>query len=79
MRGYHYLMHMARMLNEIALHSIDLFEQVKAVGIQSFLNRFRAIMIHRELDAKRLRGLSDSPGQLRLVHEENWHRSRTAA
>ena len=40
MRGYHYLMHIGSMLNEMALHSITLAEQVKAVGIQAFLNNF---------------------------------------
>jgi hypothetical protein len=72
MRGYHYLMHMARMLNEMVVHSINLIEQVKAVGIQAFLHKFREVMIHRELDTKQLRRLSESPGQLRLVQEENW-------
>jgi hypothetical protein len=72
MRGYHYLMHIGHMLNEIVLHSINLVEQVEAVGIQAFLNKFRAVMIHRELDTYRLRRLSESLGQLRLVQEENW-------
>jgi hypothetical protein len=79
MRGYHYLMHIARMLNEMVLHSIYLTEQVKAVGIQSFIKKFHAVMTHRELDTKRLRRLSEFPSQLRLVHEENWKTSRSAA
>lgn len=78
MRGYHYLMHIARMLNEMALHSIYLTEQVKAVGIQSFIQRFRAVMTHRELDTKRLHRLSESPRQLRLVQEDDWKTSRPA-
>jgi len=79
MRGYHYLMHIGRMLNEMALHSIYLTEQVKAVGIQSFIKRFRAVMTHRELDTKRLRRLLESPRQLRLIQEENWKTSQSAA
>lgn len=79
MRGYHYLMHIARMLNEIALHSIYLIKYVKTVGIQSFIKNFRETMTNRELDMKRLRRLSESPGQLRLVCEENWKTSRAAA
>lgn len=79
MRGYHYLMHVARMLNELALHSISLIEQVKEIGFQLFIQKFREIMIHRELDTKRLSRLIDSPGQLRLVQEENWKTSRPAA
>lgn len=79
MRGYHYLMHIARMLNELALHSIYLTEHVKAFGVQSFIKKFRAAMTHRELDTQRLRWLTESPGQLRLVYEENWKSSRSAA
>lgn len=79
MKGYHYLMHIARMLNEMALYSISLTEHVKEVGIQSFIKRFRAVMTHREFDTKRLRQLIESPGQLRLVYEENWKISRSAA
>jgi hypothetical protein len=79
MRGYHYLMHIARMLNELMLHSINLIEEVKTVGIQAFLRKFREVMIHRELDTKQLRLLSESPGQLRLVQEENWQTNWPAA
>jgi len=79
MRGYHYLMHIARMLNEMVLHSIYLTEHVKAVGIQSFIKNFHVVMTHRELDTERLRRLLESPGQLRLVHEDNWKTTRPAA
>jgi len=79
MRGYHYLMHVARMLNEMALHSISLIEQVKKIGFQPFIQKFREIMIHRQLDAKRLSRLVESPGQLRLVQDENWKTSRLTA
>jgi hypothetical protein len=67
MRGYHYLMHIARTLNEMALHSIYLAEHVKAIGIQSFLKRFHEVITHRDLYTERLRQLRGSPGQLRLV------------
>jgi hypothetical protein len=79
MQGYHYLMHIARMLNEMALHSISLTEHVKEVGIQSFIEKFRATMTHREFDTKKLRQLVKAPGQLRLVYEENWKTSWSAA
>lgn len=62
MRGYHYLMHIARMLNEMVLHSINLIEQVKADSIQAFLHKFRIVMIYRELDTYRLRRLPESLG-----------------
>ena len=72
MRGYHYLMHIARIFNEMALHSISLEQQVRAVGIQLFIKKFREIMTHRELDTERLRRLVRTPGQLRLIPEDHW-------
>lgn len=79
MQGYHYLMHIARMLNEMALHSIYLTEYVKEIGIQSFIEKFRTAMTHRELDVKKLRWSIESPGQLRLVYEESWKTSQPVA
>lgn len=79
MKGYHYLMHIARMLNEMALHSVSLAEHVKEVGIQSFIKKLYIAMVYRKLDTERLRRLMESPGQLRLVHEEDWKTSRLAA
>lgn len=79
MHGYHYLMHIARMLNEMALHSINLIEHVKASGIRSVIKKFREAMANRELDTKRLQRLIESPGQLRLVQEEAWRTNRPAA
>lgn len=79
MRGYHYLMHIARMLNEMALHSISLTKHVKEVGFQSFIEKFYIAMAHREFDAKRLHQVIKSPSQLRLVYEENWKTSRLIA
>ncbi|MFZ5688457.1 MAG: DDE transposase family protein, partial [Bacillota bacterium] len=70
MKGYHYLMHIARMLNEMALHSVSLVEHVKEVGIKSFINKFYIAMVYTKLDSERLRRLTESPGQLRLVQEE---------
>jgi len=72
-------MHIARMLNEIALHSTSLTEHVREFGIQSFIKNFHTAMTHRELDVERLRRLTESSGQLRLVYEENWKTSRSAA
>ncbi|MFO7952371.1 MAG: hypothetical protein R6U91_06160 [Bacillota bacterium] len=79
MRGYHYLMHIARMLNEMMLYSVNLFEEVKAVGIQAFLKKLFCVMRHRELETERLRKLKEYPGQLRLVQEENWQTNEPAA
>jgi len=79
MRGYHYLMHIARMLNEMALHSLSLTEHVKEVGIQRFIESFHVAMTHRDLDMERIRRLMESPYQLRLVQEEDWKTKRSAA
>ena len=79
MRGYHYLMHIARMLNEMVLYSISLTEHVKEFGFQSSIEKFRIVMTNREFDTERLRRLVESPGQLRLVYEENWKTSRSVA
>lgn len=79
MKGYHYLMHIARMLNEIALHSAFLSEYVKTVGVQAFIKKFRAAITHRELDTDRLSLLSQSPRRLRLVQEVDWKLSRLVA
>lgn len=78
MKGYHYLMHIACMLNEIALHSISLIEHVKKVGIQSFIKKFYIAMVYVKLDTERLRRLTQVPGQLRLVQEEDWKTSQAA-
>ncbi|WP_213973961.1 hypothetical protein [Tepidanaerobacter acetatoxydans] len=79
MRGYHYLMHIARMLNEMALHSVSLTEHVKEVGFQAFVKDFYIAVTHRQLDTNRLRLISQSPGQLRLVYDDNWKTSRSVA
>jgi hypothetical protein len=79
MRGYHYLMHIGRMVNEMALHSIYLTEHVRAVGIQPFIKKFHEAMANRELDIKQLRRAMESPGQLRLVHEDDWKTGQPAA
>jgi hypothetical protein len=79
MRGYHYLMHIGRMLNEMAIHSVYLTEHVKAVGEKSFIRKFREAIGNRELDRGRLRRMAASPGQLRLIYEDNWKTSRQAA
>lgn len=69
MRGYHYLMHIARMMNELALHALPLLEHVKEVGVRAFIRQFREVMSHRELDLGRIRRLLTRRYQLRLVRE----------
>jgi len=72
-------MNIARKLNEMMLYSVNLFEKVKAVGIQTFLEKLFCVMRHRELNTERLRKLKDSPGQLRLVQEDNCQTNEPAA
>lgn len=79
MRGYHYLMHIGRMLNEMAVHSVYLTEQVRNIGIQMFIKSFHTVMANRALNKDRLRQAMKSPGQLRLVQEDNWKTRRQAA
>lgn len=78
MKGYHYLMHIARTLNEMVLHSINLTEHVKEVGFQKSIEDFRKAMTE-DLDTERIRRLMETPGQLRLVQEDDWKTRRTAA
>lgn len=79
MKGYHYLMHIARMLNELALHSISLSDHVREVGVQSFIEKFRIAMTYKELDTGRICRLAESSHQLRLVWEEDWKIQKKAA
>ena len=78
MKGYHYLMHIARTLNEMVLHSVYLTEHVKEVGFQKSIEDFRKAMT-KDLDTERIRQLMETPGQLRLVQEDDWKTRRTAA
>ncbi|MEW6661990.1 MAG: hypothetical protein ACOY9Y_09610 [Bacillota bacterium] len=41
MKGYHYLMHLAHLMNEIAQSSIELVEQVREEGIRGFIRLLR--------------------------------------
>lgn len=79
MQGYHYLMHIARMLNELALHALALIHQVKEMGIRATLRQFRIAMSHYPLDQGRLRCLAASSHQLRLIWEEDWKVNKQVA
>jgi hypothetical protein len=79
MQGYHYLMHIARMLNEMAVHSLSLIEHVKEVGIQAFIRKFYIALVYTKLDPKRLARVVQTPSQLRLVWQEDWKTNRQAA
>lgn len=72
MRGYHYLMHIAHFLNELAIHSLNLMEYVKDIGIGAILDWFRISMTYLEHDPEQLRLLREAPGQLRLIYVDDW-------
>jgi len=79
MRGYHYLMHIARMLNEMAFHSVSLTEHVKTVGFREFIKVFKETMTNTGLDKELMIRIAESPGRLRLVLEDDWKTRKTAA
>jgi len=68
MRGYHYLMHLGHLMNELVQHSIDLIGQVKEFGIRGFLRLFRETMAGPWLDKNRIKWLLTQPHQLRLEY-----------
>ena len=72
MVGYHHLMHIGRMINEMILHSVSLTDTVLSLGMQKVIEQFRIAMINTVLDADRLRQVVLSKGQLRLVTEHDW-------
>ena len=79
MRGYHYLMHIARMLNEMAFHSVSLTEHVKTVGFREFIKTFKETMVNTGLDKELRIRIAESPGRLRLVTESDWKTKKMAA
>lgn len=70
MRGYHYLMHIARVMNELAQYSIYLAEEVKKMGIRGIISFFRETMSCHKINTERIQCLVKESHQLRLVWEE---------
>ena len=67
MKGYHYLMHIARALNVLAQFSEALCETVKQMGVRNFIKFIRDTFLHPWVAPERLKeGLSPTP-QLRLI------------
>jgi len=60
-------MHIARMVNEIAMYMESLQDHVKEVGIQKFIKRFYLAMSETILNTVRIRNLRKTRYQLRLV------------
>lgn len=68
MKGYHYLMHLGHLINELVQHSIDLIEQVKEFGIRGFLHLLRETIAGPWMDKDRIKSLLTKRHQLRLAY-----------
>jgi hypothetical protein len=67
MKGYHYLMHLAHALNELAQYSEALIEAVKRTGVRPLIKLIRDSLVHPWLDPEKVaKALSPTP-QLRLA------------
>ena len=67
MKGFHYLMRMAHMLNAIALCTTAIAQEVKRIGVQSFLKLVRESCANRWLSLEWIKKFFHRPYQLRLV------------
>lgn len=67
MKGYHYLMRLAHLLNTLAHLSVHLAEQVAVMGMRGLLRFFRETLTGPWLDTARIRALLSQTHQLRLV------------
>jgi hypothetical protein len=67
MKGYHYLMHIAHFVNELALHLVEVAELVEEMGIIGFLSFFRNTVAGPWLDLERIRQVVQKPAQMRLA------------
>jgi len=67
MKGYHYIIHLAHFLNELAQSSIELVEQVREFGIRGFIRLLRETISGPWLDKERIKLLVKERHQLRLI------------
>jgi hypothetical protein len=66
MKGYHYLMRLAHLLNALALATKRVASQVRTQGVQAFLRFVRESCAHRWLRAEWIERFHATPWQLRL-------------
>lgn len=66
MKGYHYLMRLAHLLNALALATKRVMRQVRELGVQAFLRWVRESCANRWLRPTWLEQLRQRPPQLRL-------------
>lgn len=67
MKGYHYLMHLAHLLNELAQNSIELVELVREIGIRGFIRLLHETISGPWLNKERIKLLIKDRHQLRLI------------
>lgn len=67
MKGYHYLMRLAHLINTLVQCSVDLHERVVSMGIRAFWRFARETLTGPWLNAERIRLLVNRSHQLRLA------------
>jgi hypothetical protein len=66
MKGYHYLMRLAHLVNALALATKRVASQVRTLGVQAFLRWVRERCAHRWLRREWIEHFRATPVQLRL-------------
>ena len=66
MKGYHYLMRLAYLLNALALASKQVAQQVRSLGVQAFLRWVRESCANPWLDRTWIKAFRNQTRQLRL-------------
>jgi hypothetical protein len=66
MKGYHYLMRLAHLVNALALATKRVASQVRTLGVQAFLRWVRESCAHRWLGREWIEHFRATPVQLRL-------------
>jgi hypothetical protein len=66
MKGYHYLMRLAHLINALALATKRVASQVRTLGVQAFLRWVRESCAHRWLGREWIEHFRATPLQLRL-------------
>jgi hypothetical protein len=66
MKGYHYLMRLAHLINALALATKRVAQHVRTLGVQAFLRWVRDSCVHRWLQREWIERFRATPLQLRL-------------
>ena len=79
MKGYHYLMHIAHLLSELSLHSVQMLELVQEFGMQGCIRKLYNALVNIKLDPACLRGVVQDRRQLRLIQDGDLNTNRLPA